>query len=234
MKTKAFKRLKFLLTIVMGCLLVMSLMALIEIHLTLATGYVFSLSAEGIYEYLTAYGKYNAIFAGAIGTITAYLGLLGFEDKIKQDRFVEWKTLLDDFLVGIETRNPVMKLIFLQERFCLFNFLYKSNFSISNKEQLNRIITDYFQEHIADFEKNDYKCEVFQEVYPDDKHSYSFEFFWRLLLCCVDRKVYPQCKNDLKELYLSYLPPKREINKELCNKLAERWFEYEKARRQEG
>lgn len=91
----------------------MSIIAFVTIHWTLSNKYSFSFSPDGINTYLTAFGQYEALFTATVATIAAYFGLLRLKvatdtnnDKLKQDRFSEWKTVLDIRFIEIEKYDP--------------------------------------------------------------------------------------------------------------------------------
>lgn len=216
--TKIFNGL--LLTIII-ILVIMSTIALISIHYSLYDKNSFSFSPDGINTYLSAFGQYKALFTATVATIAAYLGLLRLKvatdannDKLKQDRFSEWKMVLDIRFIEIEKLDPYMKREFVRVRYNLFKQLYDLHFSISNKDQLTQISQTTFGDLISFFEAQNNKHIDMGGAYPDDQFSYSFDSFRFLLLGCVD-KTYPDILTDLKALYLSALPTDRYIDSDL-------------------
>ena len=129
----------------------MSLVALFTIHWTLYDKYSFSFSPEGINNYLASLGQYKALFTATVATIAAFFGLHRLKaatdansDKLKQDRFSEWKTVLDIRFIEIEKADPFMRREFTSVRYNLFRQLYNLNFSITNNTQLTQVFQSTF------------------------------------------------------------------------------------------
>jgi len=147
-----------LLTIIV-ILIFMSLVALVTIHWTLYIKYLLSFSPEGIETYLISFGKYKTLFTATVATIAAYFGLHRLKaatdansDKLRQDRFSEWKTVLDIRFIEIEKLDPYMKREFVRVRYNLFLQLYDLNFSITKNAQLTQIFQSTFQDLAQFFE----------------------------------------------------------------------------------
>ncbi len=206
-----------LLTIIV-ILIFMSLVALVTIHWTLCDKYSFSFSPEGINNYLTAFGQYKALFTATVATIAAYFGLHRLKaatdansDKLKQDRFSEWKTVLDIRFIEIEKADPFMRREFTRVRYNLFRQLYDLNFSITNNTQLTQVFQSTFQDLARFFEEQNNKHVGMGGVYPNNTYSYSFDSFRFLVLGSVDT-IYPEIVRDLQTLYLAALDQNRMID----------------------
>lgn len=219
-RTKIFN---IILIIVIVILIIMSILAIITIHWTLFDKriYSFSFTPSGINNYLASFGDFKALFTGTVATIAAYFGLLRLKaatdanrDKLKQDRFSEWKTILDIRFIEIERHDPYMKREFTRVRFNLFKQLYDLNFSIANNVQLTDIFQTNFQGLADFFESQNNKHIGMGGVYPNNTYSYSFDSFRFLLLGCVD-ETYQDIVTDLQRLYLAALSPNRMINSSL-------------------
>jgi len=202
-------------------LILMSLIAIVTIHWALLGKFSFSFSPEGIDNYIVSFGQYKGLFTGTVATITAYFGLHRLKaatdansDKVRQDRFSEWKTVLDIRFIEIEKYDPYMKREFIRVRYNLFRQLYDHKFSIENNEQLTQIFQSTFQELARFFEEQNNKYIGMGGVYPDSTHSYSFDSFHFLLLGSVDI-IYPSIVSDLQTLYLAALDPNRMIDANL-------------------
>lgn len=209
-----------LLTIIV-ILIFMSLIALMAIHWNLCRNYSFSFSPEGIDTYLTSFGQYKALFTATVATIAAYFGLHRLKaatdansDKLRQDRFSEWKTVLDIRFIEIEKYDPYMKREFVRVRYNLFRQLYDLDFSITNNAQLTQIFQSTFQVIARFFEEQNNRYIGMGGAYPDNTHSYSFDSFRFLLLGSVDN-TYTDIVGDLQTLYLAALDPDRMINIDL-------------------
>lgn len=202
-------------------LILMSLIAIVTIHWTLFDKYSFSFSPEGIDNYLVSFGQYKGLFTSTVATIAAYFGLHRLKaatdansDKVRQDRFSEWKTVLDIRFIEIEKYDPYMKREFIRVRYNLFRQLYDLKFSIENNAQLTQIFQSTFQELARFFEEQNNKYIGMGGAYPNNMHSYSFDNFRFLLLGSVDI-IYPSIVSDLQTLYLAALDPNRMINANL-------------------
>lgn len=210
-----------LFLIIIGILTLMSLMAISIIHWGLIETKVFSFTPTGINNYFNAFGEYKALFTSTVATIAAYFGLLRLKaatdannDKLKQDRFSEWKTVLDIRFIEIEKYDPYMRREFTRVRYNLFQQLYKNDFSISDLKQLTQIFESNFQDIVKFLESQNNKYIGMGSVYIDNMQSYSFDSFRFLLLGCVDN-TYTEIVTDLQRMYLDSMPKDRIINSEL-------------------
>ena len=208
----------WLLITIIVILICMSLIALVAIHWTLCIKYSFSFSPDGIETYLISFGKYKTLFTATVATIAAYFGLHRLKaatdansDKLRQDRFSEWKTVLDIRFIEIEKYDPYMKREFVRVRYNLFRQLYNLNFSITNNAQLTQIFQSTFQDLVRFFEEQNNRHIGMGGTYPSNTHSYSFDSFRFLLLGSVDN-TYTDIARDLQLLYLASLDPNRMID----------------------
>jgi hypothetical protein len=207
---------------VITILVIASFLALIIIHWTFSdSNYSFSLSPSSINTYLSAYGDYKALFTGTIAAIAAYYGLHRMTvaadaniQKIKQDRFSEWKTILDIRFVETDKKDPFMKREFVRVRLDFFERLYTANFNIENIDALKNIFEPVFGNLIQFFEDQNEMMIQMGGVYQNEKYSYSFDSFQFLFLGSVGN-VYNEIKSDLLKLYLAKLPDHRFIDAEL-------------------
>jgi hypothetical protein len=214
-KMKIFNLLLLTIVVILIC---MSLISLVAIHWTLCDKYSFSFSPKGINTYLTSFEQYKALFLATVTTIAAYFGLHRLKaatdannDKLRQDRFSEWKTVLDIRFIEIEKYDPYMKREFVRVRYNLFSQLYNLNFSVTNNEQLTQIFNSTFQDIVRFFEEQNNKHLGMGGVYPDNTYSYSFDSFRFLFLGSIDT-FYPEIISDLQTLYLARLDPNRIID----------------------
>lgn len=212
--------LKGLLIVSIVILIVTSLLALILIHWTLSK-HSFLFSPKGIDNYLSELGNYKALFTATVATMAAYFGFHRLRaatdaniQKSKQDRFLEWKSVLDIRFIEIEKKDAFMKREFIRIRHNLYERLYPLNFNIGNKSQLTKIFDTTFRDVVGFFELKNNRHIGMGGAYPDNKYSYSFDSFRFLFLGCVDN-VYNEIVTDLLELYLSCLPADRLINAEM-------------------
>ncbi len=211
------KILKVLLLVAMIILIAMSLLALIAIHWTLSEK-SFAFTLKGIDNYLAALGNYKALFTATVATMAAYFGFHRLKaateaniQKSKQDRFSEWKYVLDIRLAEIEKSDPFMKREFIRIRHNFYERLYPLNFNIDGKAQLTNIFDATFRDTVNFFEQQNNKHIGMGGAYPNNKFAYSFDSFRFLFLGCIDN-VYNNIVPDLMELYLRCLPADRIIN----------------------
>lgn len=208
----------FLLVAIIVILILMSIIALIAIHWTLYYKYSFSFSPYGINNYFTAFGQYKALFTATVTTIVAYFGLHRLKvatdansDKLKQDRFSEWRTVLDIRFIEIEKIDPFMRREFIRLRYNLYQELYDLNFAITNNTQLTKIFQSIFENYVRFFEEQNNKHIDMGGIYNNNAQCYSFDSFRFLFLGSLDTD-YPEIVKNLETLYLGKLDPNRIIN----------------------
>lgn len=211
------KILNYLFIFFVTVLVLMSLLALITIHLTL-WDYSFSFSPEGLTTYIAAYGKYAALFAGTITVTSVYFGLLRVHaateanrDKSRQDRFGEWKVVLEVRMAELK-KDPFMKREFYRLRLQYFNELYQRNFIVANRQQLTEIF-NVFAGHVAFFEQQNDEYIRMGSAVPNGIYSYSYDSFQFMFFGGIEN-MYNDIGNDLRQLYASRLPADRVINEE--------------------
>jgi len=202
---------KGLLIGAMVILIVMSTLALFAIHWELSKK-TFSFSPRGIDNYLRTLGSYKTLFTATIATIAAYFGLHRLKaavdanlQKLQQDRFAEWRSVLDVSLVRIEGTDNYMKREFIRSRYKLFQRLFPINFAIGSKSQLESIFDEIFRDSVYTFEEQNKNYIKIGGLYLNQEHSYSFDSFRYLFISCLDT-CYIDLESDLKNLYLERLP----------------------------
>lgn len=212
--------LKILLIVAIIILIIMSLLALIAVHWDLSRQ-SFLFTPEGAQNYLAALGTYKALFTATVATMAAYFGFHRLKaaveanmQKVKQDRFAEWKAVLDIRLVEIERSDPFMKREFIRIRHNFYEHLYSLGFNIENREQLTQIFDSVFRELVGFFEQQNNRHIGMGGAYPNNRHAYSFDSFRFLFYGSVD-KAYDTMVADLMNLYLSCLPAARQIDLEM-------------------
>lgn len=211
------KLLNKLFTYTVYILFFTSALAIIAMHWELASR-SFLISPKGISNYLDQYGNYKALFTGTIATTAAFLGLKRLQvaaeantDKLRQDRFVEWKLVLETRLLVIEDSDPLMKRPFIKERLNLFLLLYKHDFNITTKAHLLEAF-DIFGTSIQFFESFNKKYINNGEAYRSKDDAYGLDSFHYLMIGAFD-VVYDNYYDDLKQAYISKLSPDRRIIK---------------------
>ena len=220
--------------IIIICILgLTSIVALVAIHWELSK-FNFSFSTKGINTYLSAYGEYKALFTGTVSTIVAYFGLHRLNAateanvlKLKQDRFSEWKAVIDIRFIEIERKDPFMKREFIRLRLNFFEELYKLDFNIRNKEQLEYIFKKIFEGQVSFFEEQNEKYIHLGGFYPNNSYSYSLDSF-RFLFLATLNDIYPDIVKDLLALYLQQLSSMRIIDPEAYKRQLESYIKFNK------
>lgn len=223
------KFLNIVLVLVISILLAFSALAVIEIHWNLLI-MKFSFSPIGIETYLTSLGKYKYLFIGTISTCSAYFGLLRLKvtydsnnEKLKQERFNEWKTIFQIRSSEILKKDPVMirELTIIRQH--VFNSLFELDFKVTDKVRLNIVFDKHFKNYVSLFEYQNNEYTKIGGVYPDDKYSFSFDSFYYIFNGMLET-WYNNFYLDLKDLYLDNLPKDRTIDENTFKAEANRMF----------
>ena len=197
-----------LLVVISFILILMSVIALISIHLFLFQK-PFSFTSAGFNFYLETLGQYKSLFAGTISVVVAYFGLLRLnaateanKDKRKQDYFAE-----------IKARDPLMIREFIRLRHSLYEELHSKHFEIENEIVLKSVVDHIFGDGIIQFfESMNNEYIDMGGIYPSSTYSYSYDSFRFLFLGCL-KEYYDEIGTDLRKLYLEKMAPDRTINK---------------------
>lgn len=141
-------------------LCIFSLIAFISIHLDLFKQNV-QLNSIGINNYFLALGEYKGLFTGTITLITVYFAIerlyaaeIANKDKVKLDRFADWKMVTELRMSEIQESCPVFKREFSKSRYNFFDDLYKLNMTIKNKSQLEQLYNSHFGDLTRFFENH--------------------------------------------------------------------------------
>ena len=211
------KIMNILMIIIITILLVMSSIALISIHGKLVD-LPFEFTPFGIDNYLSSFGFYKYLFTGTIATCSAYFGLLRVKatldsniEKIKQDRFSEWKTIVQLRCNEIEYIDPKMTREIIKVRRAMYNYLYDKDFKINSIEELTPLFNDNIANLVAFFEDTNKRQQKLGTVYQNDRHTYSFNSF-RFIFFGMIEGYYDNIINDLENLYIANLREGRMIN----------------------
>lgn len=209
--------LNILMIVIISILSIMSILALISIHGKLAVFDV-KLTPTGIETYLSSFGTYKYLFTGTIATCSAYFGLLRVKatldsnlDKIKKDRFNEWKTIVQVRCSEIESLEPKMTREIIKVRRALYEDLYEKNFSIENKEELTEIFNAHISDLVGFFESTNKRQQALGGIYRNERHCYSFNSFRFLFYGMLDSWC-DEMIEDLEALYIQNLPDGRMIS----------------------
>lgn len=234
--TNSIRFYEFLLQMIIWILLIFSLIAVIIVHakMFLSPNYKFSFSLTTIGGYFNIYAEFGGLFKATVATIVAYLGLKRLQvaseansDKLKQDHFVEWRTVQDVRLVEIEKTDPYMKREFTKIRQKLFMELYVLDFKIENREQLSKIFDSNFKEFIPFFEQMNEKYMEFGGIYPNITFSYTGQNFSFLFGGCIE-KSYDNLYADILDLHRQNLDENRFIDSSMYQSALQNYLKAEK------
>src|SRR5690606_23259742 len=149
--------LNIIMIIIICVLSLMSVLALISIHGKLID-FNFEITPIGIDNYLSSYTPYKYLLTGTIATCAAYFGLLRLKatidtnnEKIKQDRFTEWKTIVQVRCSEIELLEPKMTREIIKIRRPIYEYLFARNFRIQNQEELAEVFNANVAELVVFF-----------------------------------------------------------------------------------
>ena len=216
-KIGKMKFFEILFKIVVIILVLLSTMALLLIHIQAFKESVI-LDMTGLNNYLEFYSGYSALFGAAIATLSLLFGLLRLNEatitnveKLKQDRFNEWKLYLEVRVAEVEKNNSIMKREFIRERWLFFGVVYRLKFRIANKNQLIDAF-EGFKKLVATFESNHSRTQNLGEIYPNRTTSYSFNDFSYVFFGGI-YDFYPEMFDDLSTLYIQNLSTSRIIDK---------------------
>ncbi|MCY0977171.1 hypothetical protein PGH12_01360 [Chryseobacterium wangxinyae] len=220
MSTKIFTIIKSFFNIIIittSLILVgVSASALFIVQTNLCNDY-FDPSILGLNNYIKEFSEFKELFAATITLIVAYFGILRLtaaevanREKVKQDRFNEWKNLLDIRIIEVEKNNNFFKRQFADLRWKLFERLYENKMEINSAKELNKIFDDEMRSSVRFLEENNDKY-FGKEVYPDKHYSYMYTDFQFIFLGLLD-KYYDGIEDDLKNIILNSLNPQRVIN----------------------
>lgn len=211
------KTFNFIIIVFAYILCVLSLIAFIFIHIDLAKR-SFQFNLEGINNYFTALTEFKELFTGTITLIVAYYGIQRFQaaedankDRIKLDRYTDWKNITETRMNEIKERNPNFSRVFSRLRFNLYNDLYEKQMAIYDNTELKKIYDKYFQKSTAELEKTSSKYLSMGGIYPDKESAYFFDDFYIVFIDCLD-STYENIYDDIKSLYLQNMDGGRVID----------------------
>jgi len=214
------KTFNFIIILFSYILCFLSLVAFIFIHINLAK-YEFQFNLDGINNYFKALTEYKELFAGTITLIVAYYGIQRFDaaddanrDRIKLDRFSDWKNITEMRMADIKENNKNFLREFSRVRFNFYSDLYDNSMAINNKSELLTIFNKYFKKTAPYLEKTTKKFLEMEGIYPNQNFTYFYDDFFYVFIDCLDNS-YETIYIDLKELYVKALDPDRVIDDKL-------------------
>ncbi|WP_345210491.1 hypothetical protein [Mucilaginibacter gynuensis] len=180
------------------------------------------LSADGFMNYLKAYGDFKDLFVVTVAATAAYVGLQSLQEtvqsnceRLKQERFNEWKVKMEIRLLDAEKGNPRLRLIFMELRTKFFDWLYEHDFRIGSKQDL-ALCFAIFSHLVQTLESQNNSAIKMGEIYPNEGYSYSYDGF-RFMFLGGPNDTYPEIETDLNKFYLELLPSNRIIDQAAFN-----------------
>lgn len=220
-----------IIIIVAMCMFVLSSIAFFSIQKMLFRNH-FEFSPDGINFYINQFAKYNGLFAATIALIVAYYGIERLRaaeraniDKVRLDRYSDWKTITDARLDVVKDENPLFNREFINIRYQLFEDLYPA-FSIESKKQLQTLFNKYFATLVPAFESNNKKQQGFGATYQSPDQSYFGQNFLFVFLGSLTGKNYENVGEDLLEMYVASLPSNRFIDPVAYQIAAQNYFKF--------
>ncbi|MGK6344355.1 hypothetical protein ACMGDK_19260 [Chryseobacterium sp. DT-3] len=219
----------FIIILVAICMFILSSMAFIATQRNLLDN-DFEFSPEGISFYISQFAHYNGLFAATISLIVAYYGIERLKaaeraniDKIKLDRYSDWKIITDTRIDIVKDENPLFRREFINIRYKLFEDLYPA-FSIENKKQLQILFNKYFAALIPAFESNNKNQQRLGGIYSSLDHSYFGQNFLFVFLGSITGEKYDKAGDDLLEMYNDNLQEDRIVNSLAYQSALDRYY----------
>lgn len=215
-----YKTFNFIIIIFSIILVLFSVVTFTIIQIDLFN-YPFNFSPKGLNAYLDSFAKYNSLFAATVTLIVAYFGIKRLEaadksnnDKLKQDRYSDWKIVTDIRIDEIENNNKRFRREFYKIRYNLFLDLYPLDLSIKNKKDLELIFDKHIKSRVTFFEEMTEKHIWMGGIYRDNQYTYFFEDLYYILIGSLNNQ-YSELYQDFKNLYLENLNPERTIDEKM-------------------
>lgn len=222
---------RLIIILVAICMFVLSCMAFFSTQKLLFKSQ-FEFSPDGISFYINQFSQYNGLFAATITLIVAYYGIERLRaaeraniDKVRLDRYSDWKTITDARLDVVKDDNPLFRREFITIRYQLFEDLYPA-FSIESRKELQNLFNKYFANLIPAFESNNKKQQGLGGIYPSADYSYFGQNFLFVFLGSLTGEKYDNAVEDLLKMYCEKLQNDRIIDSLAYQSAAERYFKY--------
>lgn len=210
-------------------LLVVSILAFVSKQYELFSTSL-SISSEGVSFYLKQFSKFYGLFGATITLIVAYYGIERLKaaeranyDKVKLDRYADWRLVTDIRIDLIKDENPLFRREFYKIRYQLFEVLYP-DFSISDHAHLTLLFNKYFKNDIVSFENNNKNQQRMGGIYRSSTHHYFGEDLLFVFLGSLSGKNYDAVNEDFLQLYIDNLSSERLVNAETYLIVQERYF----------
>jgi HPt (histidine-containing phosphotransfer) domain-containing protein len=176
-------------------------------------------TADGFINYLKAYGDFKDLFVVTIAATAAYVGLQSLQqtvqankEKLKQDRFSEWKSRVESRILEVEKNDPYLRRVFLERRMKYFDALFARDFYIASGPEM-AICMSIFGDVIPFPEAQNNRTIRLGGVYASSDHAYSYDAFRFVFIGAADG-AYPEVERDLHALYLNLLPDRQVVDQE--------------------
>ena len=186
--------------------------------------YSFRFDTVGLNNYIFSFTTYKELYAATMTLIVSYFAILRLKaaevanlEKVKQDRFSEWKIQLEIRILEVEKNNPYLKRQLTTIRYKFFNKLYEIKMSINSKEDIIKIFDDDFKKSLLFLEENNLNYKSQGGIYLNKKATFFYNDFFFVFCGSLDN-FYDDLYKDLKEVYLTILKPDRIISEFSLNK----------------
>lgn len=215
-----YKIFNFAIIIFSIVLLFFSFVTFIIIQIDLFN-YKFDFSPKGLNVYLKSFSEYTGLFAATITLIVAYFGIKRLEaaetankDKVKHDRYNDWKIVTDIRIDEIEENNKRFRRELYKVRYNLYSDLYKKNLSIQNFKELEILFNKYLKDKVNFFEEMTKKSMEIGNVYSNKEYTFFFDNLYYVFIGSLNN-AYSKIYDDFKRLYINSLNKERIIDEKL-------------------
>lgn len=199
-------------------LIIMSLIALVLVHIELFTNYQFEISTDGISNYLLAFGTFKELFLGTVAVIGGYVAINSYLEGVKINKYSDWVERTEIRYNQISKYDPQIRILLCHNRNDMFDYLEKRDFVFKNKFSLQDFFNKYFKEIVPIIEERNIRYINNGGIYPNKQETYSYLNFQYIFAELVNiSKSYPEILKDLHDLYIESLKKDRYIDKDAYN-----------------
>lgn len=219
-----YKNMKYLFIFILSIFGILSFTMLLRIHweIFFIKNLDLNLTFIGLDKYLSYYYKYSQIFTATISMFSIYMIVHDLEKKKKQEHFEEVLRKLNILGKNIKNDELLVEQLTLRTNH-ISQIIYNFNSKILNKDQLEKILIDIFNNKeefksmVNYFEEMNKKFQSMGGCYENDKTSYSLPSFNFIFINLFD-STYDDIIYDLQEIYITHLNENRKIDPDAYRK----------------